>query len=91
MAIKMNPLTEIVNRFPSRCAETGRHLLKGATVFHDAILKKAYHPESETVKKWKEAQAKAGKTAQAAAPGQGNDFIQDPGITDEDNWANQLY
>lgn len=93
----MNTLNEIIAKFPSRCAETNRHLIKGTKIFHDPIAKKAYHAESQTVKKWKEEQAKAGKETQAGTQpkagkeAQQNDFIQDPGITDEDNWSNQLY
>lgn len=87
----MNPLTEIVNRFPSRCAESGRHLIKGATVFHDAIAKKAYHPDSKKVKEWKEYLASGGTQQKDGKEAQQNDFIQDPGIIDEDNWANQLF
>lgn len=75
MSIKLEPIKA---RFNSKCKETGRDLLKGTTIYHDAANKCAYHPESETVKKYL-----AGQTGTQG----GNDFIQDPGEQAADNWA----
>lgn len=87
MPIKLEPIKA---RFNSKCKETGRDLLKGTTIYHDAANKCAYHAESETVKKYL-----AGETSTLVMElpiglgktGATNDFIQDPGEQAADNWA----
>lgn len=43
-------MKKITAKFTSKCAETGRTLRKGDTIFYDPFARKAYHLESSKAK-----------------------------------------
>lgn len=42
-------MKQIAARFNSKCAETGKPLRRGETIFYDTATKKAYHPTAKAV------------------------------------------
>lgn len=45
-------MNKIIAKFNSKCAETGKTLEKGTTIYHDPVAKKAYHADSNKAKEW---------------------------------------
>jgi hypothetical protein len=45
-------MKKITAKFNSTCAETGRKLSKGSDIYYNTTTRKAYHPESDTVKNY---------------------------------------
>jgi hypothetical protein len=43
-------MNKIIAKFDSRCAETGKRLKKGTTIYYNTITRLAYHPEAKAVK-----------------------------------------
>ena len=54
--IKYKQMKKIFAKFTSTCAETGRRLKKGDSIFYDYTTRKAYHPEADAVKVWESKQ-----------------------------------
>ncbi len=49
-------MKKIFAKFTSTCAETGKRLKKGDSIFYDYTTRKAYHPEADAVKVWESKQ-----------------------------------
>ena len=64
-------------KYNSRCADTTHPIKKGEYCYYDQINKKVYWYDCQRATDWRESKEKE------------NDFVQDPGEIDSDNFCQQ--